>query len=191
MRFSFGSKMRRPFIIGALTMTMLAAVPVAASAGGSQEPFTGSWRSIDFDGSNQLLALGGPRGRRTPSSVGSSTSTTSARSATAHASSRRVSASSREAHLGRLRDLLRQCREPDRRGLHHVHLRRGDRYLDRLVRRRLDASLTTMKVGGRARNDRHSTPLPAPRWSGHCRSLDPASPSVPTWQSRRLAPSRA
>ena len=53
--------MRRPFIIGALTMTMLAAVPVAASAGGSQEPFTGSYRSIDFDGSNQLLALGGPQ----------------------------------------------------------------------------------------------------------------------------------
>ena len=62
MRLTIGSKMRRPLIIGGLTMAMLAALPAAAVAGGSQEPFTGSWRSIDFDGSNQHLALGGPQG---------------------------------------------------------------------------------------------------------------------------------
>ena len=62
MRCTLGSKVRRPLVVGVLAMTMLAAVPAAASTGGSQEPFTGSYRSIDFDGSNQLLALGGPQG---------------------------------------------------------------------------------------------------------------------------------
>ena len=62
MRYPFGTQMRRTFIAGGLTLSFLAAAPIAALASEPQEPFTGSYRSVDFDGSNQLLAIGGPLG---------------------------------------------------------------------------------------------------------------------------------
>ena len=51
---------RRLVIVIAFTMTVLTATPAAALAAKPFDPFVGSYRSIDFDGSNQLLALGGP-----------------------------------------------------------------------------------------------------------------------------------
>ena len=53
------SARRLPIVI-AFTMTVLAATPAAAMTAKPFDPFVGSYRSIDFDGSNQLLALGGP-----------------------------------------------------------------------------------------------------------------------------------
>jgi hypothetical protein len=59
---------RRGFLVG-LTMALLAAVPGAALAAKPDDPFRGSYQSIDFDGSNQLLAFGGPDAPSGPSNV--------------------------------------------------------------------------------------------------------------------------
>jgi len=62
MRSTLVSRTRRRLIAAGLAMALFATLPGAVSASGSQEPFTGSYQSIDFDGSNQLLAIGGPLG---------------------------------------------------------------------------------------------------------------------------------
>lgn len=50
----------RRLIVSGLAITVLAAAPAAVLAAKPFDPFIGSYRSIDLDGSNQLLALGGP-----------------------------------------------------------------------------------------------------------------------------------
>ena len=50
---------RNAVAIGLLAM-ILVAMPAAATAGQPSDPFIGSWRSVDFDGSNQLISFGGP-----------------------------------------------------------------------------------------------------------------------------------
>lgn len=64
MDLAGGARTGRALVVAGLTMTMLAAVPMAALAGQPPDPFTGSYRSVDTDGSNQLLAFGGPSGIR-------------------------------------------------------------------------------------------------------------------------------
>jgi hypothetical protein len=51
---------RRAAIVIGVLVAVLAAVPAAAIAGQPPDPFLGSWRSVDFDGSNQKITFGGP-----------------------------------------------------------------------------------------------------------------------------------
>jgi hypothetical protein len=52
---------RRAGIAVGLVVLALSVIPAAAVAGSPNDPFTGSYRSVDFDGSNQLISFGGPR----------------------------------------------------------------------------------------------------------------------------------
>ena len=51
---------RRAAVVIGILVAVVAAVPTAAIAGQPPDPFLGSWRSVDFDGSNQLITFGGP-----------------------------------------------------------------------------------------------------------------------------------
>lgn len=52
-------KIRRLLIVG-VAAAIVGAMPAAVAAGNPPDPFSGSYRSIDADGSNQLVSFGGP-----------------------------------------------------------------------------------------------------------------------------------
>jgi hypothetical protein len=56
-------------IVAALSFAAVALAPAAATAGTPPDPFLGSWRAVDFDGSDESLSIGGPDSPNGPSNV--------------------------------------------------------------------------------------------------------------------------
>ena len=54
------NKMVRRIVMFGLAATIIGAIPAAVVASNPPDPFAGSYRSIDVDGSHQLIAFGGP-----------------------------------------------------------------------------------------------------------------------------------
>ena len=55
-----GKEMIRLLVIVSLAAAILGALPAAVAAGNPPDPFAGSYRSVDTDGSNQVVSFGGP-----------------------------------------------------------------------------------------------------------------------------------
>ena len=56
-------------IVAALSMTMIALLLASPASAQPPDPFLGSYRAVDFDGSNESLVFGGPDAANGPSNV--------------------------------------------------------------------------------------------------------------------------
>ena len=56
-------------IVAALAMAALALLPASSASAQPPDPFLGSYRAVDFDGSNESLVFGGPDSPTGPSNV--------------------------------------------------------------------------------------------------------------------------
>ena len=61
--------LRRAGVVVGLTMAFAVGAPAATSAKAPPDPFLGSYRAIDFDGSEEFLGFGGPDAPGGPSDV--------------------------------------------------------------------------------------------------------------------------